>query len=1240
MADSVKASQQGLTTVDRARRKKKWNKTAEVWYSDALTSKATLNRFWAGQPIRREIFIAICSVVGVNWEEIVEEDETEQPSPPATATIPTPLANPANGALSKPDTPDAGYQGVPDRVEQIGQQDWGEAPDVSLFYGRNDELSILEEWIVLNKCRVVTLLGMGGIGKTALSAKLAQLVQKEFEFVIWRSLRNAPSVEDIVTELIQFLSRQQETYLPGNLDGKILRLLKYLRSSRCLLLLDNVESILLGSDSQPTRNSYSSRMPPAIAQRGIFASRIGSYRHGYEGYGQLITCIGETSHNSCLVLTTREKPKGLATLEGETLPVRCLQLKGLPETAGREIFKAKGGFTGSDDQWQILISHYAGNPLALKIVASAVRESFDSNISSFLDFLKEGAFLFDDIRELLQRQFQRLSNLEQEIMYWLAINREPVSFEQLQEDFVSKIPNNELLQALSSLQHRSLIEKNASRFTQQPVVMEYMITQLIERVCEEIEGLNIGDLSLEEANLQRFRSHALIEAQTKDYVRDTQIRLILQPIIDTLIAILDSPKSLENRLIQILERLRAKSPQKTGYASGNILNMLRQLQTDVSGYDFSNLTVWQANLQGMNLHNVNFANSNLAKSVFTETLGNILASAFSPDGKLLATCDTEGIIRLLDVQTGKLLLVFERHSKWVRSIAFSPDGQILASGSADQTVKLWDVSTGQCLKTCTGHDNEIFSVAFSPDGQTLASGSQDQTVRLWDVHTGLTLKTFTGHSEWVRSVAFSPDGQTLASASSDRTVRLWDVHTGVTLKTLTGHTDAVRSVAFSLDGQTLATGACDHTVKLWDIHTGLTLKTFTGHSSGVYSVAFSPDGQIASGSGDNTVRLWDVSTDSCVRTLHGHTNQIFTVDFSPDGQTLVCVSLDQTVRLWDCRTGQCLKTWYGHRDWAFPIAFSPCGNFLVSGSADFSLRLWDVSTGQALKTFAGHTDQVFSVTFSPDGQTLASASYDTTVRLWDISTGECLKTLYGHKDWARGVAFSPCGQILASSSADNTVRLWNVAIGQCLKTLQGHTDQVYSVAFSPDGQTLASGAHDLTLKLWDVSTGQCRQTYTGHTNRIYSIAFSPNGQLLASGSTDDTAKLWDVSTGQCLQTCEGDTNWVFSVAFSPDSQTLVTGSHDKTVRLWDVNTGECRQIFTGHTHLVCSVAFSPDGQTVASGSQDHSLRFWDINTGECLKILRPKRLYEGMNITGVTGLTEAQKATLKELGAYCDRANA
>jgi WD40 repeat protein/transcriptional regulator with XRE-family HTH domain len=1084
--------------------------------------------------------------------------------------------------------------------------DWGEAIFNSVFYGRTEELTTLEEWILNEQCQLVALLGIGGIGKTALSVKFAQQIQDNFEYVIWRSLREAPPVKIILGNLIQFLSEEQETEanLPESFSDRVSRLLYYLENHRCLVILDNVESILLGG------------------------SRAGLYPEGYEEYGELLRRVGEATHESCLVLTSREKPREVALLEGLALPVRSLALNGLKVAEGQEILKLKG-LSAAEDEWKVMIERYAGNPLALKIVATTIQDIFNGNIT---EFLQQDTAVFGDIRDILEEQFERLSDLEKDIMYWLAINRESVTLSELRYDIISPVPQGKLLEAVESLGRRSLIEKptptliekTESSFTLQPVVMEYVTSSLIESVCEEIVTQNI-DL---------FRRHALMKATGKDYVKDIQVRLLLKAVIDGLLHDLRSKKNIESQLTQILATLREQSPLEPGYTAGNILNLLCHLNTNLNGYDFSDLTVWQADLRNVNLHNVNFAYADLAKSVFVETLGGIHSVAFSPNGKLLATGDTNNEICLYNIFDGKQLLICKGHRGWIWPVTFSPDGCILASGSDDQTVKLWDTSSGQCLATLQGHNGGIWSVSFSSDGNILASSSEDTTVKLWDISTGQCLKTLLGHGSRVWAVTFSPDDTMVATGSDDHTVRLWDVITGECLKTLLGHTHRVQSVAFSPDGTILASGCHDHTVKLWDVATKQCLQTLEGHTDLVNSVAFSPDGMVlASGSDDQTVKLWDVITSQCLKTFKGHGTRAWSVAFSPDGMVLASGSDDQTVRLWDINTGQCLRILQGYCNGIWSVTFNPQGTMLVNGSGDQMIRLWDTSTGQCLKTLQGHSNRVTSVSLNPDASILASGSEDQTVKLWDISIGQCIKTLHGHSNRILSVAFSHDGRMLVSGSDDQTVKLWDVSTGQCLKTLQGHTQRVWSVAFSPDDHTLASGCHDQTIRLWDIGTSQCLQILQGHTDWIWSVAFSPDGRMLASSSSDQTVKLWNVNTGLCLKTLHGHTNSVYSAAFSMDGCTLASGSGDQTVKLWNVSTSNCEKTLSAHTKLTWSVAFSSKDNALASSSEDGTIKLWDTLKGECLKTLFSSRPYEGTNITGITGVTLATIATLKALGA-------
>ncbi|MBD2176903.1 NACHT domain-containing protein [Pseudanabaena sp. FACHB-1998] len=1147
--------------------------------------------------------------------------------------------------------------------ESNSHQDWGEVVDVTFFYGRGAELNTLEQWVDTDRCRLVAILGMGGLGKTALSVKLAHQLKGKFDFVVWRSLNNAKTPSEMLAGIIHFLSQQRENPETNDPNALISRLMEYLQRYRCLLVLDNFESVLKDE------------------------AQAGAYRKDYEGYGSLLRRVGEVAHRSCIVITSREMPEEVATLEGDILPVRALQLSGLDESAAERVLESKGIRAMANDLHR-LVDWYRGNPLALKIAATSIKDLYSGNINRFLE---QKTIIFSGIGNLIEQQYQRLTAYEKQIMIWLAINREPVQPNELRSDIVPIIEQNYLMMSLRSLKRRSLVEHTAAGFTQQPVVMEFVTSLLIDQIYQEITQEHpLGVLPSIQTKLNRqlfyLRHYALIKATAKDYIRQSQIRLILEPLVSKLLGRLGSKQMVAKELFQTIEELRRRElrPQGElkstfGYGGGNIINLLCNLGIDLTGTDFSYLAIRQAYLSEIKLHRVNFSQTALIKSVFAEVIGGVLSVAFSADGKLLAIGDTKGDIHLWRVSDGKPLLTYQGHKGWVVSVSFNPEGTVLASSSIDQSIKLWDVSTGNCLNTLQGYIGAVMSAAFSPDGTILASGHADRTVRLW--RSGQCIKILHGHEDIVESVAFSERGHLLASSSDDCTIRLWDIENGECIQILEGHEDIVWSIAFSQNGKVLASGSEDKTTRLWNVDTGNCLKTLTGHNHTVFAVSFSHDGStLATGSGDRTIRLWDLKTAQCFKTLTGHNHWVRSVAFHPEHLILASSSGDEMVKIWEIDTGLCMRTFQGHtgRSWVDQNDSQPLDN----ASNEHLLNLWEVSSGQQFRILQGYTNAVRSVNFNLEQTLLASGGDDSIIRLWDVQTGKCIRALHGHAGHVWKVAFSPSGTLLASCAEDCSIKLWDVSSGNCLTTISEHPDLARTLVFSHDSKFLATGETSKVIKLRDIVTGECLRIFDGHTSAILSLAFSHDDRYIISSSRDKTIKVWDVQTGENLQTlgqlnsiisdvvfiplqtqlafcCTGKSiyRWnlqsneltaefigherdVLTIASDPTGNLLASAGEDSQINIWDWQTGETIANLSGHTGTIYAIAFSPDSNFIASSSRDETVKLWDIHSGKCVRTYREPRPYEGLNIFEATGITPAQKAKLLSLGAVEDSNNA
>ena len=572
--------------------------------------------------------------------------------------LPTPPAPPIESDV-QPSPPRA----APLATAPGPQVDWGDALEVTNFYGREAELAQLTTWLVEEHCKAVSVLGLGGIGKSALTVRLMEQVAAQFDVVIWRSLRDITPCESLLDDLLRVLAREPLTVVLDSLERRLNLLFEYLRNQTVLLVLNNLESVLEKSEG-------SGRMLP-----------------GYEGYGQLLRRAAETKHKSCLLVTSREKPSDLAPLEGSRTHVRSLHLGPLDAQACHSLLEAQD-VAGDAAERARLIERFGGNPLALKIVTPTIVELFDGEIAPFLE---QGELLLGSVRNLLQEQFARLSPLEEGLMLWLAILREAVTVQELSEVLVKPLPRVKVLEALESLRGRSLIERGSVKgsLTLQSVVLEYATATLVEAAVREIE----------DGHLRRLIDHRILLANAKEYVWQTQERVIVVPILAGLRNTYSEQAALEARLLALLEPLRGQTDEYQGYAPANLLALLRTLRGDLSGLDLHQLSIRNADLRGVNLHDTSLAEATLRDAVFTEASDTIWSMAFSRNGTYWAGGDRQGRARIWLYTKRRLQFTWRAHHSVVSAIAFSPDEQRLATGSWDGVIKIWDVSNGALLWT-------------------------------------------------------------------------------------------------------------------------------------------------------------------------------------------------------------------------------------------------------------------------------------------------------------------------------------------------------------------------------------------------------------------------------------------------------------------------------------------------------------------------------------------------------------
>jgi RNA polymerase sigma factor (sigma-70 family) len=629
----------------------------------------------------------------------------------------------------------------------------------------------------------------------------------------------------------------------------------------------------------------------------------------------------------------------------------------------------------------------------------------------------------------------------------------------------------------------------------------------------------------------------------------------------------------------------------------------------------------------------------LGPSRFRHPHDGWFVTAFSPDGKTLATC--RGNISLWDTATGNRLREIECRVIGNSPALFSPDGKVLAVTEDGANIHLFDPATGKLLRRLPGEGR---GCAFSPDGKRFVTSSgKGGAVRVWDTADWRPVALLRGHPDFVHSAGFTPDG-TLVTVGWANHVCRWDAASGKLKASLRLPLPEGRQACLAPDGTALAVTPRDNgPVSLWDTATGKKRCALQGDGTAAqWGLTFSPDGRTLAtdwsepDSGRATISLWDAATGKRLRRIDAPARAVFVLQFAPDGRTLLSSGPEPLVRLWDTKTGEQLFREAGHAGAVTALAFTPDGRAMVSAAEDGTMQVWDVANGRALRALGGHRTGVHALAVAADGRTALSGG-EGCLRLHDLTTG-AERRCFTLEETPEGpyqvvaVGLGADGRTAASWGVTAMCEharfhVWDLKTGAALARRDDATIgyrlfcpgakqavRIATPAAAPGGATAGSGgpapapgepASPARVELVEVATGKRLLSFSHPEYFSFAWALSPDGRLLATttaapGGAPGTVALHllELATGQerlTIRPREPGPQCLFElVAFAPDGRTLATTRSDQTVQVWDVVTGRELLRRAGPSAPARCLAFAADGRALASGHADGGILIWDV----------------------------------------------